>query len=326
MPSGSLRAALGTSHASYILHFSGDAVIPDSRSHLSRCQALLNKISAVSPQTEIDGLRNIWIVKPAAKSRGRGESAAPAASRAGDSLLWVQRGCTPGSLVAQDAPAPRSPGSGHRHLSWTDLPGLCSELCRSVRTCPAHASVKRGRRGNRLQSGWRTSVSASRGLHSSGCVHPPGAPGAPRGTDAWGPLSGGTQRSCLCFVFLRRSPDRILSFIPGREHRVFLKGNAHEISRWSSKLTHASGGPALLRWPSAPGSGRSVGLRLRCRGSSEAARLPLSVAFAAPSCARWCSRFPGNLSVLCFSFGRALSPWGDFSFSLSYVHKWLTST
>ncbi|XP_053775793.1 protein monoglycylase TTLL8 [Desmodus rotundus] len=49
----------------------GDAVIPDSRSHLSRCQALLNKISAVSPQTEIDGLRNIWIVKPAAKSRGR---------------------------------------------------------------------------------------------------------------------------------------------------------------------------------------------------------------------------------------------------------------
>ncbi|XP_035873039.1 protein monoglycylase TTLL8 [Phyllostomus discolor] len=49
----------------------GDAVISDPRSHLSRCQALLNRISAVSPQTEIDGLRNIWIVKPAAKSRGR---------------------------------------------------------------------------------------------------------------------------------------------------------------------------------------------------------------------------------------------------------------
>ncbi|XP_036905874.1 protein monoglycylase TTLL8 [Sturnira hondurensis] len=49
----------------------GEAFISDSRNHLSRCQALLNKISAVSPQTEIDGLRNIWIVKPAAKSRGR---------------------------------------------------------------------------------------------------------------------------------------------------------------------------------------------------------------------------------------------------------------
>ncbi|KAM5335674.1 protein monoglycylase TTLL8 [Glossophaga mutica] len=49
----------------------GDAFISDSRNHLSRCQALLSRISAVSPQTEIDGLRNIWIVKPAAKSRGR---------------------------------------------------------------------------------------------------------------------------------------------------------------------------------------------------------------------------------------------------------------
>ncbi|KAM7114523.1 protein monoglycylase TTLL8 [Molossus nigricans] len=49
----------------------GDAFVLNSGSHLSQCQALLNRISSVSPQTEIDGLRNIWIVKPAAKSRGR---------------------------------------------------------------------------------------------------------------------------------------------------------------------------------------------------------------------------------------------------------------
>ncbi|XP_016067144.1 PREDICTED: protein monoglycylase TTLL8 [Miniopterus natalensis] len=48
-----------------------NAFISNSRNHFSQCQALLNKISSVNPQTEIDGLRNIWIVKPAAKSRGR---------------------------------------------------------------------------------------------------------------------------------------------------------------------------------------------------------------------------------------------------------------
>ncbi|KAF0883159.1 TTLL8 monoglycylase, partial [Crocuta crocuta] len=49
----------------------GDAFISNSRNHFSQCQALLNKITSVNPQTEIDGLRNIWIIKPAAKSRGR---------------------------------------------------------------------------------------------------------------------------------------------------------------------------------------------------------------------------------------------------------------
>ncbi|KAM4838335.1 protein monoglycylase TTLL8 [Urocitellus parryii] len=49
----------------------GDAFISSSRNYFSQCQALLNKITSVNPQTEIDGLRNIWIIKPAAKSRGR---------------------------------------------------------------------------------------------------------------------------------------------------------------------------------------------------------------------------------------------------------------
>uniref|UniRef100_A0A8C6W845 Tubulin tyrosine ligase-like family, member 8 n=1 Tax=Nannospalax galili TaxID=1026970 RepID=A0A8C6W845_NANGA len=51
----------------------GNAFISESRSYFSQCQTLLNKITSVNPQTEIDGLRNIWIIKPAAKSRGRGE-------------------------------------------------------------------------------------------------------------------------------------------------------------------------------------------------------------------------------------------------------------
>ncbi|XP_048209288.1 LOW QUALITY PROTEIN: protein monoglycylase TTLL8 [Perognathus longimembris pacificus] len=49
----------------------GNAFISNSRSYFSQCQALLSKITSVNPQTEIDGFRNIWIIKPAAKSRGR---------------------------------------------------------------------------------------------------------------------------------------------------------------------------------------------------------------------------------------------------------------
>ncbi|XP_006888177.1 PREDICTED: protein monoglycylase TTLL8 [Elephantulus edwardii] len=49
----------------------GGAVISNLRNYLSQCQTLLNRIASINPQTEIDGTHNIWIIKPAAKSRGR---------------------------------------------------------------------------------------------------------------------------------------------------------------------------------------------------------------------------------------------------------------
>ena len=51
--------ALKASRAFWILLCSGEAFIPSSRNHFSQCQALLNKITSVNPQTEIDGFRNI---------------------------------------------------------------------------------------------------------------------------------------------------------------------------------------------------------------------------------------------------------------------------
>ncbi|XP_043569179.1 protein monoglycylase TTLL8-like isoform X2 [Chiloscyllium plagiosum] len=49
-----------------------EATIPGSHNYLIDCQNILNRLKSVRPQLEIDGIRNIWIVKPAAKSQGRG--------------------------------------------------------------------------------------------------------------------------------------------------------------------------------------------------------------------------------------------------------------
>lgn len=49
-----------------------DAVIASAYPLLKECQNTLKQIREYLPQLDIDGVKNIWIVKPGAKSRGRG--------------------------------------------------------------------------------------------------------------------------------------------------------------------------------------------------------------------------------------------------------------
>uniref|UniRef100_A0A672I2Q9 Tubulin tyrosine ligase-like family, member 3 n=1 Tax=Salarias fasciatus TaxID=181472 RepID=A0A672I2Q9_SALFA len=57
---------------SYYLVVHGGAEIEIRDRLVTCCKAMLQRMKAVSPQLEIDGIHNIWIIKPGAKSRGRG--------------------------------------------------------------------------------------------------------------------------------------------------------------------------------------------------------------------------------------------------------------
>lgn len=54
------------------LDFSEGVKVEVSEVYVERCKCMLLHMRRVCPQMETDGLCNIWIIKPGAKSRGRG--------------------------------------------------------------------------------------------------------------------------------------------------------------------------------------------------------------------------------------------------------------
>ena len=48
--------------------------MPDAENKLEETKAMIDRIKSKWAQFEMDGTRNVWIVKPGAKSRGRGKA------------------------------------------------------------------------------------------------------------------------------------------------------------------------------------------------------------------------------------------------------------
>lgn len=55
------------------LHFSDEATMPDAYTKLEETKVIIDRIKSKWCQFDMDGTRNVWIVKPGAKSRGRGK-------------------------------------------------------------------------------------------------------------------------------------------------------------------------------------------------------------------------------------------------------------
>ena len=57
----------------YKFYFSDEATMPEAHTKLKETKVMIDRIKSKWPQFDMDGTRNVWIVKPGAKSRGRGE-------------------------------------------------------------------------------------------------------------------------------------------------------------------------------------------------------------------------------------------------------------
>ena len=54
--------------------FSDGAIVSHSKTRMDEIKQCLDQLQDRWPQFKLDGDKNVWIVKPGAKSRGRGES------------------------------------------------------------------------------------------------------------------------------------------------------------------------------------------------------------------------------------------------------------
>ena len=55
------------------IYCSNKGVIPGTKHRVDECEKMANQLRQYWPQFDLDGIKNLWIVKPGAKSRGRGK-------------------------------------------------------------------------------------------------------------------------------------------------------------------------------------------------------------------------------------------------------------